>query len=129
VTDWANADFLQVLLREAREDPLAYLILAECRLVMFEAKAPQPNHDVHGGALILLGAEASCLARRTGMSQMGQPRRFDLAPFTSGLPRLADVVGVRRYVSIVPTGDITPLIFRAWYYHGFNPASQGSLSD
>jgi hypothetical protein len=50
VTDRTNADFLQVLLREAREDPLAYLVLAECRLVSFEAKTPQPNRDVHVGA-------------------------------------------------------------------------------
>ena len=47
MTDRTNADFLQVLLREAREDPLAYLVLSECRLVSFEAKAPQPNRDVH----------------------------------------------------------------------------------
>ena len=49
VTDRTNADFLQVLLREAGDDPLAYLVLAECRLVSFEAKAPQPNR-VHVGA-------------------------------------------------------------------------------
>jgi hypothetical protein len=40
ITNRTNADFLQVLLREAREDPIAYLVLAECRLVSFEAKAP-----------------------------------------------------------------------------------------
>ena len=50
VTDRTNADFLQVFLRETREDPLVYLVVAERRLVSFEAQAPQPNQDVHGGA-------------------------------------------------------------------------------
>ena len=46
----ADADFLQVLLGEVREDPLVDLVVAESRLVFFEAQAPQPDHDVHGGA-------------------------------------------------------------------------------
>jgi hypothetical protein len=50
VTDRAHADFLQVLLRKDREDLLVYLVVSECRLVSFEAQAPQPNRDVHGGA-------------------------------------------------------------------------------
>ena len=45
-----DAELLQVLLRQAREDRLVYLILAECRLVFFEAQAPQPDHNVHDGA-------------------------------------------------------------------------------
>ena len=51
MTDGTNADFLQVILRETREDPLVNLVVSECRLVSFEAKAPQPNHDVHGAPL------------------------------------------------------------------------------
>ena len=47
MADRTNANFLQVLQREAREDPLAYLVLAECPLVLFETHAPQPNRDVH----------------------------------------------------------------------------------
>jgi hypothetical protein len=39
---------LQVLVRQARENRLVYVILAEDRLVLPEAKAPQPGHDVHG---------------------------------------------------------------------------------
>src|SRR6185436_12459974 len=54
VTDRTNADFLQVLLRQAREDPLVYLVLAECRLVSFEAQAPQPNRDIHDGVPLRL---------------------------------------------------------------------------
>jgi hypothetical protein len=50
MTDWANAEFLQVLQREVREDPLVYLVVSECPLVSFEAQAPQPNYDVQGGA-------------------------------------------------------------------------------
>jgi hypothetical protein len=48
VTDRTNAYFLQVVLRKARENPLANLVLAECRLISFEAKPPQPISDVHG---------------------------------------------------------------------------------
>jgi hypothetical protein len=45
-----NAEFFQVLSREARKDPLVDLVLAEYRLVFFEAQAPQPDHNVHDGA-------------------------------------------------------------------------------
>ena len=66
VTDRTNADFLQVLLREARQDPLVYLVIAECRLVSFEAQAPQPTSDVHRGAPVRLALhdplrETACL--------------------------------------------------------------------
>ena len=33
------------------------------------------------------------------MNALGQSRRFDLAPITSGLPQEADIFGVRRHVS------------------------------
>ena len=45
-----DAKVLQVLCRQARKDRLVYLILAERRLILSEAKAPQPDHDVHDGA-------------------------------------------------------------------------------
>ena len=41
--------------RQAREDRLVYLILAECCLILPEAQAPQPDHNVHDGALIAPG--------------------------------------------------------------------------
>ena len=47
-----DAKLFQVLVRQAREDRLVYLILAECRLVLPEAQAPQPDHDVHEDAQI-----------------------------------------------------------------------------
>jgi hypothetical protein len=40
------------------------------------------------------------------MSQLGQSRHFDRAPLTSGLPRLADILGVVRHVSKVPEADL-----------------------
>ena len=38
---------LQVLRRQVRKDGLIYFVLAECRLVPFKAKAPQPSTDIH----------------------------------------------------------------------------------
>jgi len=51
-------------------------------------------------------------ASKFRMSASGQSRRSDRAPFTSGLPRLADILGISRHVSNVPIGDIPGL---AWY--------------
>src|SRR6185312_12942634 len=42
-----DAELLQVLVRQARENRLVYVILAEDRLVLPEAQAPQPDHNVH----------------------------------------------------------------------------------
>ena len=50
VTDCCDAKLLQSLVRQARENRLVYVILAEDRLVLPEAQAPQPDHDVHDGA-------------------------------------------------------------------------------
>jgi hypothetical protein len=45
-----DAKLLQVLVRQARENRLVYVILAEDRLVLGETQAPQPDHNVHDGA-------------------------------------------------------------------------------
>src|SRR4029077_8426621 len=45
-----DAKLLPVLVREARDIRLVYVILAEDRLVLAEAQASQPDHDVHDGA-------------------------------------------------------------------------------
>src|SRR5262249_28816363 len=45
-----DAKLLQVLVRQARENRLVDVILAECCLILPEAQAPQPDHDVHGFA-------------------------------------------------------------------------------
>jgi hypothetical protein len=41
------AKLLEVLRREVGQDRLVDLILAECCLILPEAQAPQPDHDVH----------------------------------------------------------------------------------
>ena len=45
-----DAKLLEVLRRQVRQDRLVYLILAEDRLILPEAQAPQPDHNVHRGA-------------------------------------------------------------------------------
>ena len=42
-----DAKLLQVLFRQARKNRLVYLILAERSLILPEAQAPQPDHNVH----------------------------------------------------------------------------------
>src|SRR5260370_41702466 len=39
------------------------------------------------------------------MSQMGQSRRFDRGPLTSGLPRLTDIFRTGRHASTWPNSD------------------------
>ena len=45
-----DANLLQVLSRQVREDRLVNVVVAEDRLVLREAQAPQLNHNVHDGA-------------------------------------------------------------------------------
>jgi hypothetical protein len=40
--------------------------------------------------------------KRTAESGLGQKRRFDRLPVTSGLPQLTDIVRPRRHVGKVP---------------------------
>ena len=54
-----NAKLLQVFRRQARKNRLINLILAERSLILSKAKAPQPNYDVHDGALTLVTGRAS----------------------------------------------------------------------
>lgn len=49
-------------------------------------------------------ASFRCAAEQVAMGP--QARRFDRLPFTSGPPPSTDIVGVRRDVANVPTGDI-----------------------
>jgi site-specific recombinase XerD len=49
---WRGRRFL--FFRQARKDRLVYLILAEGRLILPKAKAPQPDHNVHDGAPTLM---------------------------------------------------------------------------
>ena len=50
MTNRANADFLQVLGREAWQDLFGNLVLAKCGFVLPKTEAPQPDHNVHDGA-------------------------------------------------------------------------------
>ena len=45
-----DTEVFQVLRRQVGQDRLVYLILAECRLILSKAQAPQPDRDVHFGA-------------------------------------------------------------------------------
>ncbi len=45
-----DTKLLQVLVRQARKNRFVYVILAEDRLVLPKAQAPQPDHNVHDGA-------------------------------------------------------------------------------
>ena len=45
-----DAKLLQVLQPSAGKNRLVYLVVAERSLILSEAKAPQPDHDVHDGA-------------------------------------------------------------------------------
>jgi hypothetical protein len=47
-----NTKVLQVLGCQARQDRVVDFILAEHRLIPFEAEAPQPIPDIHDGVLI-----------------------------------------------------------------------------
>ena len=48
--DCCDAKLLERLVRQARENRLVYLIVAECRLILPEDQAPQLDHNVHEGA-------------------------------------------------------------------------------
>ena len=52
-TKW-KAHLAEMILREIVQDAAVNLILAEYRLVLFEAKAPQPPTDVHGLIVALI---------------------------------------------------------------------------
>jgi hypothetical protein len=47
LTRCPNAKLLEVLVRQARENRLVYVILAEDHLVLGELQAPQRDHNVH----------------------------------------------------------------------------------
>ena len=45
-----DAKLFQVPSRQAQQDLFVYLVFAERGLILSEAKAPQPDHDVHDEA-------------------------------------------------------------------------------
>jgi hypothetical protein len=46
----ADAQVLQVFSRQAQQNRVVDLVLAECCLIPFEVKAPQPTSEVHDSA-------------------------------------------------------------------------------
>ena len=50
MTQRRDAKLLEVLRRQVGQDRLVYLVFAEDRLVLPEAQAPQPDHNIHDGA-------------------------------------------------------------------------------
>ena len=45
-----DTDLAEMILRQIVQNRIVDGVLAECRLVLFEAKAPQPTSEVHGDA-------------------------------------------------------------------------------
>jgi hypothetical protein len=85
-----DADFLQVLLGQVRKDPFVDLVLAECRLVFFEAQAPQPDHNVHDGRPTNSGVTSSSGASSVSRVALG----------FSGFANRAEVYGITSLGSI-----------------------------
>jgi hypothetical protein len=50
MADSSYTQILHVFCREFRQDCFVNSVLAEGGLVLFKAKAPQPDHDVHDSA-------------------------------------------------------------------------------
>src|SRR5262249_7212136 len=46
-----NTDLAEMILRQIVQNRVVDGVLAECRLILFEAKAPQPTSEVHEDAL------------------------------------------------------------------------------
>src|SRR5260370_23042054 len=67
MSDSVDTQLFQVLRRQARQDRIVNRVLAECRLILFEAEAPQPTPDVHSGVLSSAGAQSSF--RRNNVSR------------------------------------------------------------
>src|SRR5215472_9905024 len=82
--DNTDAQILQIICRQGRQDCPVDLIFAECRLIPFEAKAPQPTPDVHHRALTLAVDAAHPLALLRARHQRPRCRaakqRDELAP-------------------------------------------------
>ena len=69
-----NTKLLQVFSRQARQDPLLNLVLAEGPLVPFEAKTAQPDHNVHRGRAHIQWQPTS--SSGVGMVSSVPPRSF-----------------------------------------------------
>ena len=58
-----DAKLLKVLIGQIGQDSKVYRVLAESQLILTEAKAPQPDYDVHFKAPAIGGGAHHLLAR------------------------------------------------------------------
>src|SRR5262249_30243506 len=98
VPDNIYAKGLQILCPQAREDCVVDLVLAECRLILSEAKAPQPIAEVHAGPRTPPGpydhpGETTCLDHCFRKDRYGHSRRLGLV-WHVRLRGTGDVAGV-----------------------------------
>jgi len=96
VTKRGDTKLLQVLVRQARENRLVYVILTEDRLVLREAQAPQPTSNIHDGRPNPMGQ------RNLGLGETACPgplwvtsRHFDAARLMSALTTSGHTAGRR----------------------------------
>src|SRR5262249_16212838 len=87
VTKRGDAKLLQVLVRQARENRLVYVVLAEDRLILPEAKVPQPDHndgDPNSGLphIIVLpgGGVQNCTGSKTRGHRINKSANSSLRP-------------------------------------------------
>ena len=76
MTDKTDTKLLQVLLRQARQDPLVISFSRNAASYLFEAKPPQPTSDVHGGTPVRTvphdpPGEIACLGSRSLNDRIG----------------------------------------------------------
>jgi hypothetical protein len=92
MTEGRDAKLLQVLRREVRQDRLVYLVLAERRLVLPKAQAPQPDYYLHDGAY-QSGRRASSFGEvKVSRVALGQTARCELRQGGANhIPLLADL--------------------------------------
>ena len=88
VPERRDAKLLQVFRCQAWKNRLVYLVLAERSLVLSEAKAPQPDHDVHDGARASAWSIASLEGPGEVLSgvEFGECARKAAGPAGSGPP-------------------------------------------
>ena len=70
MTNRTDAKLLEVLRREVGWDRLAYLVVAECRLILPEAQAPQPTSEAHHAPRVIPGISPE-VAREVHSSPRG----------------------------------------------------------
>src|ERR1700719_2080468 len=77
--DCCDPKLLQGLVRQTRKDRLVYFILAECRLILPEAQAQQPDHNVHDGARTQGCDPSSCSPEGVSRRLRKRPRTADFS--------------------------------------------------